>query len=772
MNLVKYIIRKKKFTSILFVEAVILFIVGIFLMLNWKEQSWHFAQEDMVLISEDGNISGSYFDQSYTEVSAVASPKMNLPGGIYYVEFVYQTSGPARAGVAYTVPRENRELVNENEFELNPDNRQVSYKLNVKDGMGVYIRLRLTGDAVEGNYVQLIDVNVVRSKLSFIYPIACLSIFFLVLDFLFIVSRKRWKNEKTVVIQVLVVIAFLMGMPLYQDGYVGGIDLPFHMSRIEGIYEGLKAGQFPVRIQPGWLNGYGYAVSVFYGDILLYFPAFLRLLGFTLQDAMKAYLILVNFLTVFSAWFSFRKCLKGKTAALTASILYVGAGDRLARMYESSQIGAVSAMIFYPVVLAGLYLLFTKKENENGKDRIWLWLLTGFSGLLMTHMLSCLMLGIFTALTCAICFKRLLRKGVLKEAGKAFAAWALLNGWFLVPFFQYMSKDYSVTSMLSDEMVQPNYYLELAGYLKDCLDISEIFSVRGLGYALAFVLLAYPVMRLWSRRTDGSESCALLFIKKNEKNVEIGIVFGLSVFAVFISIKAFPTVALAKTGDIFVKLFQTIQYGDRFLSIAVLLLACVGGELTTMFKPRYRYALACVLCVMTIFQSMQMFETYTADKQILEPVDFGVSLLTIGNGEYVPEGTDLTSLTREVWYDESVLQLENVENRFLTYEITVSNQSEAEQAIALPLLYYDGYRSRDTQSGEGMEISAGPNNRVTVIVPGGYVGTLQVSFEEYWYWRVAEVCSLITFLVIVAYSIKKLSGPGRGEYGNEMEETG
>ena len=752
MNGIRHIIKEKKAVVILLLEAAALLFAGIFLLLSWQEQTLHFAQEDMQLVSDAGNSSGSYLDHSYTEMSAVVTPEMDLEEGIYAIELAYQTSGPARAGLVYTVPREDKKLVNGNEFELNPDNGQVSWKIRIQDGTGVSVRLRLTGDAVDGDYVQLLDVRVVRSRLSLVYPLACLILFFLIFDFLLLIFRKNWENENAAVIPILAAAAFLAGLPFYQDGYVGGIDLPFHMSRIEGIYEGLKEGQFPVRVQPGWLNGYGYAVSVFYGDILLYFPAVLRMAGFALQDAMKAYLILVNFLTVFSAYFSFKKCLGGRLAALTAAVLYVGAGDRLARMYEGSQIGAVSAMIFYPVVLAGLYLLFTQKEE--GADRTWIWLLTGFSGLLMTHLLSCLMIGIFTALGCVICFRRLLRRNALKEAGKAFAAWLLLNAWFLVPFFQYMTKDFRVTSLLSDEMTAPNYYVKLAGYLKDCLDISDIFSLRGLGYALAFVLLAYPVIMLsgsgWIR-----EKQVPAVQKKDGKSAEIRIVFLLAAVDVFISTKAFPAVLLAKMSDIFVRLFQTVQYGDRFLSVAVLLLACVGGYLTTVFaSARLRYVLAGALCAMTLLQGMLMFESYTADRQILEPVDFGTSLLTIGNGEYVPEGTDLTSLSRDMWYEESAVEIGNVENRYLTYKIAAANQSGMEQKIALPMLYYEGYTGRDIRSGEKLETEAGPNNRVTVTVPEGYEGTLCVRFEEFWYWRAAEAISLATLLAIIFCVIK------------------
>ena len=496
----KYTLRhmseKKRILLILALEAFILLTVGMGLALSYEEKSFCFKQDDMLLLGTDGSgISGSYLDHSYTEATAVTTPPIDLPSGIYYVDAAYRTAGPAYAGLAYTVPQEDRELVNGNEFALNQVNDRVSYKVNEKDGTGVYFRIRQTADAGDEDYIQLLEVNIMRSRLSCLYPVACMAGFFLLFDLLLILFfyyRGR-RSDNRVWISVLIMAAFLLGLPLYQPGIVGGIDLPFHMNRIEGIYEGLREGQFPVRIQPGWLNGYGYAVSVFYGDLLLYFPAILRLVGFSLQDAMKVYLIAVNFLTVFSAWFSFRKCLRCDMAALTAAVLYAGAGDRLLRLYSGSQIGAVSAMIFYPVVFAGLYLLFTR-EKRNGTERVWPWLLTGFSGLLMTHLLSCIMIGIFTVICCLIFIRRLLKKDALLEAGKAFGAWLLLNAWFLVPFVRYMTMDFSVTSKLAENAEKSNPYVALAGYVKDSLAVSDIFSDQGIGYSLTLVFFTAPII--------------------------------------------------------------------------------------------------------------------------------------------------------------------------------------------------------------------------------------------------------------------------------------
>ena len=43
---------------------------------------------------------------------------------------------------------------------------------------------------------------------------------------------------------------------------------------------------------------------------------------------------------------------------------------------------------------------------------------------------------------------------------------------------------------------------------------------------------------------------------------------------------------------------------------------------------------------------------------------------------------------------------------------------------------------------------------VSVAVPAGYDGTIIVEFVSPWYWRVAEVLSLLAFLVFIGYIYK------------------
>jgi len=70
--------------------------------------------------------------------------------------------------------------------------------------------------------------------------------------------------------------------------------------------------------------------------------------------------------------------------------------------------------------------------------------------------------------------------------------------------------------------------------------------------------------------------------------------------------------------------------------------------------------------------------------------------------------------------------------------------------VDVPLLFYKGYQARDTNSGESLMITQGENGKVRVTLPAGYAGAFSVSFVSPWYWRAAEIISLLCVLVLGA----------------------
>ena len=696
----------------------------------------------MLLQTHEGDVPGSYLDRSYTETTGVVTPEFCLPEGIYYVDVEYEACGPLRGGLIYDIAREGNDLVNENEFSVKSEAGKMSYRVKIQDGEGIRFRLRLTGDAADGDYLNLQQVSITGTPLSCVYRIFWLLMGIVFVDaFLLLVQKyRKSQTEDRVVIIVLALAAFGLGLPLYQEGIKAGIDLPFHLSRIEGIYEGLKDGQFPVRIQPGWVEEYGYAASIFYGDLLLYFPALLRMVGCTLQEAYKWFLVMIHLATLLSAYYCFKTCFHDKVVSLTGALLFAGSSERLFRVYDASQVGAFSAMIFYPVVFAGLFLLLAEVEEERSREA-WVYLTVGFTGLLQTHMLSGLIVGSFSLLACIVRFKVFLRKSALIQVGKALGAWFLLNLWFLVPFLQYMGGKYQITSLLSGDVADINYHAQLANYSKSSGTAAGIFlgTKESLGHTLVLVLILFLA--------------TLPLRRKGKEARQSYMILGLAAVGGILCMNLIPSVRLAEFSDIFLKLFKTIQYGIRFLSVVTFLVCCLACYflMTLQVSRKWLCVAAAGLCIFACAQDLDTLGAITPDTMLLEPIDLGENIL--GNGEYVPAGTNLEQMPREIGYDASALVVEDVERRYLSFELQVENRSDTDQILSFPVLYYEGYGTKDMVSGEKLETIAGENNRVSVCIPKGYSGTLRMEFYGFWYWRVVELISALSLAVGICAAV-------------------
>lgn len=155
------------------------------------------------------------------------------------------------------------------------------------------------------------------------------------------IKRNFW------VIFGLVSIFIVSSLGVFNLFQTSGHDFPFHCARIAGLAEGLKTGNFPVKMQPGWNNGYGYPVSVYYGDVFLYVPAFLCLLSVPIVYAYKVYVLMVNLSKVLISFFAFKKISSDKLAGVTCSALYCLSVNYILNLYLRSAVGEYTASIFF-----------------------------------------------------------------------------------------------------------------------------------------------------------------------------------------------------------------------------------------------------------------------------------------------------------------------------------------------------------------------------------------------------------------------------------------
>lgn len=578
-----------------------------------------------------------------------------------------------------------------------------------------------------------------------------LAAFFLLADWVLLVALRKLPfpiktlrmRYSALVIAGIVLVACL---PLGFDYLIYGHDMSIHLTRIEGLKAGLQAGQFPVRMDPEIVNGKGYPFSLMYSDLLLYPAAVLRIIGFSLQQVYQLYVLGVTLATALVTRYCLKKMFGSEGIALTGTALYVLSAYRLTNVYVRAAVGEYSAMIFLPVVVYGFWRVYT--QPKAGGRLAWLPLAVGFSGLLQTHLLTTEMAGIFAILFCLAMLRRTFRRPVLPALCKAAGAAVVWNLWFLVPMLQYMlsgacriSGKYDASTLRDSAAHLGQIFLMFGqgeGYSQS-LNVGlanemplTIGTVLGLGVLLFFCCLMDPGVR----ETD-----------RNALRLG-GWTLGLGLTAVWLSSTLFPWYEIYLNVEWLSKLLGKLQFAWRFLGLATVLLAvccCCALALLRRGKAGWLRPAAAALALLALLPAgLLTYEVCRNSEAISYQSLAAIDNLAdqVGGGEYMPYG--MADGSPNAWENtEPVFPAELVVSSYtfgtLEAGFDCENTSDAPATAVLPLFSYPGYR---LTAGEGAMLGE-QDGLITVTVPAGYAGSVQVQFVGFWFWRLADLISLL-----------------------------
>ena len=237
--------------------------------------------------------------------------------------------------------------------------------------------------------------------------------------------------DKKIVIGIMAVTVF-SSLPMIYRYLIVGHDLTFHIARIAEIAEGIKAGNWLIKIQPDMINGYGYATPLFYPQLFLYIPALLYVIGFPLHTSYQIFIVLINFGTCLISYVSLVKICKNKNLAFIGSFLYVLAPYRLSELYVAGRLGEILSMIFFPLIIYGIYNIYSEEKTLTFKKCIPL--ILGVSGVMQSHLVSILFVGIFAIMYALFNLRKTFKPKRLCYLAVSVMVVIMLNAWFIVPF--------------------------------------------------------------------------------------------------------------------------------------------------------------------------------------------------------------------------------------------------------------------------------------------------------------------------------------------------
>ena len=563
-------------------------------------------------------------------------------------------------------------------------------------------------------------------------------------------AQNEEKERRHVVIFGIGVIAFLASIPYLYDGMISGADLTYHLQRIEGVKDGLLTGQFPVRLEPRWVFDHGYANGIFYCNLLLYFPAFLRMAGFTVTESYLLYCIALNLATVVIAWYSFGKMFRDDVVGLACSGLYTLSIFRVYRLLGTGAVGEGSAFTFFPLVLYGIYLVFEGKKEEREFRNSWIVLGLGYAGLVQTHVLSCEIAALMTVLLCLVYLPKLFEKErFLKCVQGAFFALGL-SLWYLVPFLDYyFTQDVKIrhasartiqergVTFVQELQTFWNFH-DTAASTTERMQYTHpvgpgLFLIAGV-----FLLLLLLFLEVIPRGKETEKSFAIRSA-------------GVGCLALWMATDTFPWDALQTTSQTAATLVSSLQFPYRFIGWGMTFLIVVVGYLLSFFRKNQKmfYRMGLVI-VMTAVATSYVYLIDAEDESTgaihlfnRESMGFGY----ISGEEYLIYGTDSSALSFAKPEADEGIRISEYEKKGLRATFFCENSLDTQGTVKLPILLYKGYQASG-DGGEPLEITDDGSHLPGVSVPAGYSGRITVKFTEPWYWRAAE---LITLAVVVAF---------------------
>lgn len=694
--------------------------------------------EDAVIMDQSCGQSGIF----------LTTPALDLDRGTYHIQVDYSTDGTGNTVTAVSGlgPME----MHCTPLELKPSAASAVMPLELSrraDGVSVQVSFSGTGH-LSISRIAIIESSSLYKKNMFYAFLLCLLISLAEFFRRSSLSRRR-------VIMVLAGIFLVSCYPLYTDYLTVGHDLPFHLLRFEAISQGLSQGIFPVKIHPLWANGQGYAVGIFYGDAFLYFPALLRLLGFSIQSAYKFFAAAVNLGTVLCSYYAFRKIFSGEKAGLLGCSAYTLAPYRLMDLYTRATAGEYTAMMVLPLVLCGFYMLF--RENTTKERRKYVLLIAfGLTGLIQSHVLSTIMIGFVIILACILLCRRVFCCGRFPSLLLAAGLTLLMNLNFIVPFLDFYQEDVMVNSP------------EWTGRTSGSFQAAGLFPVQlftlfqkanggawssvggvhseatyGIGILLTIGMFLFLYLVCLYR-----EDC------RRSPNYS-GTLFSLLLGALllFMCTCYFPWDALASLGQGVEDVVYSLQFPWRLLAPATVLLTlvlCSAFDLAEKIIPRHAgLLLASCMVLFTVNFGWYFYDfSFSGEPYRVYSVQ-DLNTMQMYSYDYLPAGTVPEEIMENAVYCENTAPPDNFRKLGNTVSCHVSAGPQGGY-MEFPLLAYKYYRCIDTETLEELPVSPGTNNMVRVTFPGGYSGTIRIRFEEPWFWRLAEAVSFAAVAAAIA----------------------
>ena len=697
---------------------------------------------DLFSFTQDFPIKRDFLIESDEQGNHTITPLLILKRGLYQISFHGKNEDKHNGYILYV----NGESVNTDTFDTGEINYTINLPIEAKTAnvqIGVYYsrtpalfyieHLTIHSDHVltkESVFRHAIISLLLLLVSTFFFLQFCYSSFFIK----FVHNRVTIQNEAIVLF--IIGISFLSSIPILNSGFPQSTDLFYHLMRIEGIKDSVLAGHFPARIHLFALKDYGYGSGFFYPDFFLYFPALLRILGFSILTSWKIFTFLNSFTAIFIMYLFVHSISKSIRAGIISATFYAFAAYRLLSIYYRGAIGETQSYMFMPLILWGLYEILYDQTDH------WMRFAIGFTGLILCHSISLALNGIFVLLILFLYCKRLIKNPrIFLSLGKAFLTAMGLSSYFWLPLIEQLQSNQIKAGFLYTNASVPLYHhhvLDFSSLFRFFSKWSNIYQNVYFGYPLLLIPFFFLLILFIYR----GKICSSKLNKFAFALLFTGVIFLLA------GTKVFPW-------QYFSYLQSKINYLWRGFMISTCCFSIVGGLscLPLLKRARGNFVLplvliSCLAGISPMFIDLYKNNTYPGSL-------FQLNDNWILGEEWLPIHADKNFVDKNgnnVLMNGKILEDCVFDRNGLSFTFSFTSENNKVNTFEVPLLYYAGYQAvLSTPDGQNTELrtSQGPYGLVHFSVSGTPSGKIHVWYQKTSVQWISEFISIFTLIIII-----------------------
>lgn len=480
---------------------------------------------------------------------------------------------------------------------------------------------------------------------------------------------------------IIFIVSSIIIAPIFSMDLTQNNEAKLHMARILSIDSVLKDGFFPPIIDYSYMNGFGYALNLFYGPLTTYIPIILLNILGTSGLAFKVFTYFTLILSGITMYKFIYSVTKRKSIATIGAIIYISAPYKLSNIYSRNAVGEYTAFIFIPLVFEGLYNIINNKKNGY-------LLCIGIIGLILSHTISTIYTAIFAILYLLLNIDKLKSLKIWKSFFINSLIAIAVCMFYIVPLLEHMHiGGYSIY----DKSIMHTDPKEV---FTTSLGFSDLFSSEfgehEIRFSIGIMTLILALLGIFTYKK----------IKKEYKNIYLSFLF-IAIITIIMSSKLFPWFIMPSFMGVIQFAWRNLGFFSFFISLVCAINAVTFAEKvvnkewikdTLLFAVIVSICVFCSLGVMRDWKFGDLNNEKTFDKNLTE--NERIYPYSI-NREYLPikalDNIDyMIKRENKSYVIEGRANIIGEEKNKLQDELYVDNVTEG-TVIELPYIYYLGY---------------------------------------------------------------------------------